>query len=168
MGRLYSVCAQLHSWLNFLVIPVSYDALKKYIYQLEKQQAGHLVADLESGERTSLLDQSDATDSLFIPLLDRELKKIVTFYEHQQQELLEELQDLEKDVELQDELGLRGEETWGHYADDDDDDDDDSVSRSPARVRHRSLSHQRKRPSSNRAPSMSMFLYRYILSHTPL
>jgi len=154
--------------VEFFVIPVSYDALKKYIYQLEKQQAGHLVADLESGERTSLLDQSDATDSLFIPLLDRELKKTVTFYEHQQQELLEELQDLEKDVELQDELGLRGEETWGHYADDDDEDDDDSVSRSPVRVRHRSLSHQRKRSSSHRAPSMPMFPYHCTLSHSLL
>jgi hypothetical protein len=112
--------------------------------------------------------QSDATDALFIPLLDRELKKIVAFYEHQEQELMEELQDLEKDVELQDELGLRGEETWGRYADDDDEEDDDSLSRSPARVRRRSLSHQRKRSSSHRAPSMSMFSYDYILSHTPL
>lgn len=140
------------SVVKSLVIPLSYDALKKYIYQLEKQQAGHLVADLESGERASLLDQTDATDALFIPLLDRELSKIVTFYKHQEQELMEELQDLEKDVALQDELGLRGEETWGRYTDDDDEEDDDSVSRSP--TRRRSLSHQRKRSSSHRAASM--------------
>ena len=141
--------------LKFLIIPASYDALKKYIYQLEKQQAGHVFSDLESGERTSFLNQSDVTetDALFIPLLDRELNKIITFYEYQHQELMEELQDLERDIELQDELGLRGEETWGHYADDDDD-DDDSVSRSPVRTRNRSLSQQRKRASSHQAASM--------------
>jgi phosphate transporter len=140
---------------TFLVIRASYDALKKYIYQLEKQQAGHPVADLESGERTSLLTGATDTDALFVPLLDRELTKIIAFYGHQLKELTEELQDLEKDVELQDEMGLQGEETWGHYEDDDDEEDDESISRSPVGTRRRSDSHQRKRSSSHRAPSMS-------------
>ena len=89
--------------------------------------------------------------------MDRELKKIIAFFEHQNQELRDELQDLEKDIELQDELGLRGEENWGHYEDEEDEEDDESVSRSPVGNRRRSLSHQRKRSASHRAASMLVF-----------
>lgn len=142
-----------------LIFPISYDSLKKYIYQLEKQQAGReqiRVSDLESNERSSLLHQTDVTntDILFIPLLDRELHKIISFYEHQEKELLEELDTLEKDVALQDELGLHGEELWENYADEDDEEDDESISRSPE-GRRRSLSFRRKRSSSGRPQSWS-------------
>ncbi|KAJ3518184.1 hypothetical protein NLJ89_g10 [Agrocybe chaxingu] len=120
---------------------IAYDALKKYIYQLEKQQAGHehlLAHDIESNERSSLLRQGDAssTDSLFIPLLDRELKKIVLFYEHQEKELLDDLEELERDVELQEEIGLRGGEHYQDF-DEEDEEDDDSISRSPVGTRRR-------------------------------
>lgn len=140
---------------TFILTAPSYDSLKKYIYQLEKQQAGRdqlLSVDPESNERISLLSQDDAsrTDALFIPLLDRELKRVIAFYEHQERELFEELKDLENDIELQDEVGLQGEETWGHYADEDDEEDDESISRSPEGAR-RPLSHQRKRSTSRRA-----------------
>lgn len=131
--------------------PGRYDALKKYIYQLEKQQSGRdlsLSRDLESNERSALLNEADATetDGMFIPLLDRELRKIVTFYEQQSKELLDDLEDLEKDVLLQDEIGLQGGEHYDDYDDyDEDDNDNDSISnsRSPD-GRRTSTSRQRK------------------------
>ncbi|KAF8193323.1 SPX domain-containing protein [Pholiota molesta] len=113
---------------------IAYDALKKFIYQLERQQYVHHIPDLESNERSSLLTGEDTsgTDAIFIPLLDRELKKIVLFYEHQKKELVDDLNDLEKDIELQEEIGLLGDH-YADYEDGDDEDDDDSInaSRSP-------------------------------------
>ncbi|KAF8799051.1 SPX-domain-containing protein [Phlegmacium glaucopus] len=116
---------------------LAYDALKKYIYQLEKQQHGHeqlLVYDPESNERSGLLTQQDATstDSVFIPLLDRELKKLVSFYEHQEKELIDDLEELEKSILEQEEAGLGP----GYYDDLTDDDDDDDSLESPERRRH--------------------------------
>ena len=64
----------------------SYDALKRYIYHLEKQKHEALLQshDMESAtERTSLVDriaQWQDTDALFKPLLDAELWKISSFY----------------------------------------------------------------------------------------
>lgn len=128
---------------------VRYDNLKKYIYQLEKQQHGSQyldAADLEASESSALIDQADRsnTDLVFIPLLNQELKKIILFYESQEKELLDEVADLEELVEKQEEMGLAGGE---HYlddplADEDDEDDDDSISRSPdaTRTRRRKLS----------------------------
>ncbi|KAF9072552.1 SPX domain-containing protein [Rhodocollybia butyracea] len=121
---------------------IDYDNLKKYIYQLEKQQQNLTSSyhDLESSERASLVGRPAdiATDTIFIPLLDKELTKITLFYENQEKELFEELQELEALVLTQEELGLEGD----HYADDDeyDEDDDDSISRSPERQRRRRLS----------------------------
>ncbi|ESK87596.1 phosphate transporter [Moniliophthora roreri MCA 2997] len=111
---------------------IDYDMLKKCIYQLEKQQnINSSYQDLESNERTSLVGRpaDHQTDSVFVPLLDRQLRKIVLFYEAQEKELSEELEELEELVRQQEELGLEGD----HYTDDDfedDDDDDDSLSRS--------------------------------------
>lgn len=104
----------------------SYDALKKYVYQLEKQQVGLRDAyhDLEANESTSLMGGTDSslTDAQFIPLLDRELKKICLFYELQVKEVLEDADELQRLVEKQEENGPDGEH---HFMDDDDDDDDD-------------------------------------------
>jgi len=71
--------------------------LKRYIYQLERQQhdVDASIHDLESSERASLIDGSTSTDAVFLPLLDRELKKIALFYEFQERELLDELAELE-------------------------------------------------------------------------
>jgi len=126
-----------------------YDTLKKHIYQLEKQQqrnSQYHVVDLESSERSTLLGERDAsqTDAIFVPLLDRELKKIIAFYEQQEKELLRDLEDLEQDVLLTDELGLVGGGYYDDYTDHDDEDDDSVASpRSPDRTR-RSLSRRRK------------------------
>ncbi|KIK60132.1 hypothetical protein GYMLUDRAFT_244566 [Collybiopsis luxurians FD-317 M1] len=151
---------------------IDYDTLKKYIYQLEKQQQGlsSSYQDLESNERTSLVGRPDdaATDSIFIPLLDKELKKITLFYENQEKELFEELEELEALVQKQDEIGLEGD----HYVDDGeyDDEDDESISRSPVGQRRRRLSsaftHSRNTsiPGGTSAPETSARPHRYSIS----
>ncbi|KAJ6611134.1 SPX domain-containing protein [Mycena sp. CBHHK59/15] len=123
---------------------IAYDALKKFIYQAEKTQHDQSTYhDIESNERTSLVDRS-TTDAVFIPLLDRELKKICAFYDAQEKELMEEVAELEAQVQQQEEAGLAGNHyTDGDYDDEDDDDDDDSLSRSPQRRRRVSSSAHR-------------------------
>ncbi|KAF5345994.1 hypothetical protein D9758_013862 [Tetrapyrgos nigripes] len=126
---------------------IDYDNLKKKIYQLEKQQQSlsGSYQDLESNESTSLVGRQRHTDSVFIRLLDKELKKITLFYESQEEELLERLEKLEQEVQAQEEQGLEGD----HYQDDfdDDDDDDESISRSPV-GRRLSIGARRRRLSS--------------------
>ncbi|KAJ7191148.1 SPX domain-containing protein [Mycena pura] len=117
---------------------ISYDALKKYIYQLEKaQHAQRAYRDLESNERTSLVDTGPTTDAVFVPLLDKELQKICSFYEAQEKLLVDEVAELEELVRQQDEAGITGYQDAPY---DDDDDDDDSISRSPQRRRRVSSS----------------------------
>jgi phosphate transporter len=132
----------------------SYDALKKYIYQFEKQQHDHDTlgrgtshGDLEVGEHAALLEGHGAsdTDVLFIPLLDRELRKITLFHESQEKDLMEEFTELEDDVERQEEVGLDGEDRYLDQSDDEDDDESISISQSPERVRR-----QRKSSSASR------------------
>ncbi|KAH9966268.1 hypothetical protein BGW80DRAFT_1342928, partial [Lactifluus volemus] len=62
-----------------------YDALKKYIYNLEKQQCEALLQahDIDlAKEQTSLAHaaQFQDTDVLFQPPLDAELQRISSFY----------------------------------------------------------------------------------------
>ena len=94
-------------------------------------------------------DSSSPTDEVFVPHLDRELKKIVAFYEAQEHHLLTELQELDELVRLKDEEGVSGQEQ--HYfdgADDDDDhesdDDDENTNKSASRERRRSSSGRRR------------------------
>ncbi|KAG1842498.1 SPX domain-containing protein [Suillus subalutaceus] len=108
---------------------IAYDVLKRYIYQLEKRQqrTGGIEPsyhDLEANEQTTLVDHSDTSDadSLFKPLLDRELQKIVRFYEAQEKELLGELAALEQSITQQDEAGLEAEL---NYMDEDEEDEED-------------------------------------------
>ncbi|PSS34029.1 hypothetical protein PHLCEN_2v1933 [Hermanssonia centrifuga] len=135
---------------------IAYDTLKKYVYQLEKQQAGlhEAIHDLEANEGTSLIQDRDiaSKDALFIPLLDRELKKMCSFYELQETNLLREVNDLEKLVQQQEEYGPDiGHQYLDHVDeedDDDDDDDDDFAQRSPAASWSRSPLSRRKRSLS--------------------
>lgn len=135
----------------------SYDTLKKYVYQLEKQQVGFRDAlhDLEANESTSLMHTRDhlSTDSLFIPLLDRELQKICLFYESQEQDLLKEVTALEHLVQQQEEHGPYVEHQYevAEFEDDEDEDDeDDFVPRSPEATWSRSpLSSRRRRAASD-------------------
>ncbi|KAJ7107067.1 SPX domain-containing protein [Mycena epipterygia] len=131
---------------------IAYDALKKYIYQFEKVQHDQSsYHDIETNERTSLVDRGPTTDAVFVPLLDGELKKICTFYEAQEKELTAEVAELEELVRQQEEAGMAGNHYLdGPYEDDeDDDDDDDSLSRSPQR---------RRRVSSSAGHRMSLSL----------
>jgi phosphate transporter len=145
----------------------SYDALKKYIYQLEKQQHGReasspLYHDIEVGEQSQLLDDRAAvsdTDALFIPLLDRELQKITAFYTAQEKEIMDELNSLEADVAEQEAVGLDGADGYLQASDDDDDDDESvQLSQSPDR-RRRTLSHSagagKRLPGAHCSPLMS-------------
>ncbi|KAF9428787.1 low-affinity phosphate transporter [Podila epigama] len=110
--------------LQFNVVPewadyyLAYSNLKKIIYQVEKD----LVAagarsnnDVESGspeptERSSLLGATSGTgaygaakakaNSMFLPALDKELEKILTFYYKKERELYAEVEALAADVEF--------------------------------------------------------------------
>ncbi|KAJ7112844.1 SPX domain-containing protein [Mycena crocata] len=134
---------------------IAYDALKKYIYQLEKTQheqhttyRDHETTPLVGGDSnaTGLTADAAAADAVFIPLLDRELKKICAFYEAQQSTLVAEVAELQELVRAQDEAAAAGDSHYldGPYGDeldgedaDEEDDDDDSLSRSPQRRRRR-------------------------------
>ena len=111
--------------------PTSYDALKKFIYQLEKQQHEALVLshDIESAtEQTSLVGNgpyAPDVDALFRPLVDSEWRKISSFYNVQERDLQQELLELEELVKEQDELGMTAGRLYEEGWDDGDDDDDD-------------------------------------------
>jgi phosphate transporter len=90
-----------------------------------------------------------ATDSVFVPLLDRELKKIVFFYEAQEKELMDAVDRLEELVREQEEAGLGAEHQYLVDGDDDDDDDDDDEPTSPS---HGMGSPRRRRRRSSAAP----------------
>ncbi|KAF7335425.1 SPX domain-containing protein [Mycena venus] len=113
---------------------IAYDVLKKCIYQLERtQHEQSAYRDIETNERSPLLNRGSTTDAVFTPLLDRELKKICVFYEAQEQELKDEVAELEELVRQQEEAGMSG----NHYLEDDgedEEDDDDSVYQRRRRV----------------------------------
>ena len=106
-----------------------------------------------------MLTQQDATntDSVFIPLLDRELKKIAIFYEHQEKELVDDLEDLEKSLLEQEAVGLGG--YYDDFTDEDDDDDSVEESQSPER-RRRSSNPQRRSSTGHPRRSTSVYLTR--------
>ncbi|KAF9919111.1 low-affinity phosphate transporter [Lobosporangium transversale] len=102
-------------WANHLYYGTHrYDNLKKIIYQVEKD----LVAagapsgsDVESGhgepdERSGLLSTSRRAqakaraNSMFLPALDKELEKILTFYYKKERELYVEVEALASDIEF--------------------------------------------------------------------
>lgn len=137
----------------------SYDVLKRYIYQLEKQQQQHhgvesSYHDLEANEQTALVDHTETSsaDNLFKPLLDRELEKITQFYEAQERELMDELVALEQSITQQDEDGLEaGLDYMDEYEDDEEDEEEeeeeeDDIARSD---HHGKGSRRRQRKSSS-------------------
>lgn len=141
--------------------------MKKYIYQLEKQQYDHETLnhtshrDLEVGEHAALLEGHDVsdTDVLFIPLLDRELKKIALFYESQEKELYEDLAELEGDIQIQEDAGIDGGDRYMEQSDDEDDDESISILPSPEgprRPRKFSSAGRSRRRTSALCPSPSL------------
>ena len=96
------------------------------------------IQDLEANERTSLMGNGGpsaydaaSTDAFFIPLLDRELKKICIFYEMEEQRLSDDAATLQQEIERQEENGPYA----GHqYLDEDGDDDDEEDVKALLRV----------------------------------
>ncbi|KAI9456787.1 SPX-domain-containing protein [Russula earlei] len=140
---------------------IAYDALKKYIYHLEKQKHEALVQshDIESAtERTSLVDNVgpfEDTDALFKPLLDSELQKISSFYTLQEKQFLQELAELEELVKEQDDLGMLAGQFYGDNQWDDDEDEDDDDWQSTERGQDPSTSKHRRRTSTSAARAIS-------------
>jgi phosphate transporter len=122
---------------------------------LEKQQhdLSRSSHDLEANERESLIQQTTrtATDAVFVPLLDRELKKMVFFYESQEKELLDAVTNLEELVREQEEAGLAAEDQYMIEGEDEDDDEDDEPT-SPTLSRDESGPSKRRRRRSSAAP----------------
>lgn len=136
---------------------IAYDVLKRYIYQLEKRQQRPdgiepSYHDLEANEQTTLVDHTDTSgaDSLFKPLLDRELQKIVRFYEAQETELLGELAALEQSITQQDEAGLEaGLNYMVEDEEDEEDDEEDEFNMSTRSEDYGKGSRRRRRKSSS-------------------
>ncbi|KAH9981901.1 SPX domain-containing protein [Russula compacta] len=140
---------------------IAYDALKKYIYHLEKQQHEALIQshDIESAtERTSLVDrvaQFQDTDALFQPLLDAELRKISSFYALQEKQFLQELAELEELVKEQDDIGMLAGRFYGDNQWDEDEDEDEDEWQSTERSQDPATSKRRRRASTSVARAMS-------------
>lgn len=142
-----SISSALPSFL-FCVLELtqlSYDALKKQLYHLEKQQTGpdSRYRDLESHEDVSLIRNNEA-DTAFTQSLDHELRKISAFYDHQAKEILEEVAEVEELVQQQDESAFNGNDAYSPYQESDDEDedeeeheDDDVPNNTPGRSKRR-------------------------------
>ncbi|SPO30275.1 probable PHO91 - similarity to Pho87p and Pho90p [Ustilago trichophora] len=106
---------------------IAYSNLKKAIYIMEKELPSVPNApytDLEN-ESSGLLQNADATDTdrTFLPLLDKELNKIVEFYLQKDAELRADLQRLNDDLERTENEDYDEDSDFG-LSDEDDDDDD--------------------------------------------
>jgi phosphate transporter len=107
-----------------------YDALKKYIYQLEKRQSVHRQRyhDTEASESSALISHVDGgaeaedTDAVFRPLIERDLVKVEAFYTKQEERLVQDVAGLEALVRDEEDCG-RGD---AHWVEDDDEEDDDA------------------------------------------
>ncbi|MCO5565563.1 hypothetical protein L7F22_019237 [Adiantum nelumboides] len=88
---------------------INYSNLKKIIYQLEQDQtSGDALADSASGaahdddiehESAALLTSSMSTaDAIFVPMLDKELRRIVGFYGMKEADLQKSLDKLREDL----------------------------------------------------------------------
>ena len=104
--------------------------------------------DAEAGENLPLIQgvNRSETDALFVPLLDRELRKMTSFYETQEKELLEAVSDLEQLVKEQEESGYAAESYFDDNSDEEEEEDETpSGPRSPVSPRR-----QRRRSSAGR------------------
>ncbi|KAE8218048.1 hypothetical protein CF319_g7997 [Tilletia indica] len=122
-------------WANYYL---AYSNLKKAIYQIEKEQlydenggpsTSYNDTDTESSALLRGTDGSVDAERVFVPLLDKELTKIVDFYQAKEKELLTDLSVIQRDLEeREDGLASYYDHHFGSAAadgDDGDDDDDD-------------------------------------------
>ncbi|KAJ9475297.1 Low-affinity phosphate transporter PHO91 [Pseudozyma hubeiensis] len=123
--------------LQFNAVPdwadkyVAYSNLKKTIYMMEKElpsEPNATYSDLEH-ESSGLLQDADTseTDRAFVPLLDKELNKIVEFYLEKDAELRADLQQLKDDVERTENEDFELDSDFGLSDDDDDEEAVDTV-----------------------------------------
>lgn len=126
---------------------IAYDHLKKQVYQLEKEhQRANTVypryQDLEAAHEEAALLSSGGLDERFRPSLDHELKKVITFYERQETDVLGRLSAMEEEIRNRESQGLIPEEAYLSPDSDPDEDEDrlspivDSLSRT-AQLRSR-------------------------------
>ena len=135
-----------HSVLLYLLryVHCSYEPLKKTIYELENapDKTSH-------HERTALLSVASANEK-FIPLLDRELDKIVSFYRIQEEELRSEVEVLDASITKVEEEGPGA---YGGFSDEGESDDDDEVVLTGVSGASRNTSMRRKRSISASSPT---------------
>ncbi|CEH12739.1 probable pho91-similarity to pho87p and pho90p [Ceraceosorus bombacis] len=91
---------------------LAYSNLKKAIYQLEQSQPvdGSTENDVAGTEESQALLSSGVAaeaDRVFLPLLDKELKKIVAFYAHKEAELNSAVEQLRVDLERRENEDVR-------------------------------------------------------------
>ena len=115
------------------------------------------------------------TDAFFLPLLDRELRKICVFYETEEHRLTDDLAALQTDIERQEESGpYAGHRYLDEEGDEDDDEDDDFQLQSPtatvSRDRTQSPSRRRKhsRSMSSAGPKGGVYFTPCPTPHPPM
>lgn len=106
---------------------LAYSNLKKTIYLMEKElpsvpNAPYSDVENESAGLLSNADSSD-TDRTFVPLLDKELNKIVEFYLKKEAELKADLHQLNEDLERTENEDFEDDSDFGMSDEDDDDED---------------------------------------------
>ncbi|KAN0064002.1 low-affinity phosphate transporter [Thecaphora frezii] len=109
---------------------LAYSNLKKAIYLLEKDlplepgSSSAAYTDVEN-ESAGLLQQSPHNDSdrVFVPLLDKEMDKIVGFFIQKEKELQADLDTLDRDLDRVENEEIDGDSDVP-FSDDDDDDED--------------------------------------------
>lgn len=106
---------------------IAYSHLKKTIYIMEKElpsvpNAPYSDVENESSGLLSNAETSD-TDRTFVPLLDKELNKIVEFYLGKEAELKADLQQLKDDLERTENEDFQDDSDYG-ISDEDDDDEE--------------------------------------------
>ncbi len=106
---------------------IAYSNLKKTIYLMEKElpsAPNAAYSDVENESSGLLQDaQSTETDRAFVPLLDKELSKIVDFYLAKDAELRADLHNLKDDLERVESEDFDDDSDFARSDDEDDDDD---------------------------------------------
>lgn len=128
---------------------IAYAALKKVIYDLEKEQSQGSNG-TDNHERSSLLGGARHVDTAqaFTPLLDRELERVVSFYKSQGDELRVELDNLTADIATAEAQGVIPEEREEEDADSDDEETSNWGMSSTRRKRSLSVNVRPQRPIS--------------------
>ncbi|CAO1634374.1 unnamed protein product [Jaminaea pallidilutea] len=126
---------------------IAYSNLKKAIYNLEQDQAPEDVPtasasdrsdDIESEAATLLGESNSDADKTFVKLLNRELRRICDFYAVKEQEFVQDLGKLQRDLEAAERADVSGGSDDEGSDDDDEEEDGNTTHQSVAsRARQR-------------------------------